>query len=73
MRYQTVEMRTCNGTFNKHWEDTEQEPEGRGMLRVLFPFAIYGFALVVFRWVWIQKLSLVYFEEVQESKLYVQF
>lgn len=46
MKYQTIGMKKFNGTFIRQWEDTEKGPEGRERLRMLFPFAVYGFVAV---------------------------
>lgn len=46
MKYRTVEMRKFNGTLIRQWEDKEQGPQSREWLRMLFPFAVYGFVAV---------------------------
>lgn len=60
MKYQAIEMRKYNGTFSIQRKDTEKGLEGKEMLRILFPFAIFVF-VVVLRF-WTQKLKSVYFE-----------
>lgn len=39
-------MRKFTGTLIRQWEDKEQGPQSRERLRMLFPFAVYGFVAV---------------------------
>lgn len=47
MKYQAIEMRKYNGTFSIQRKDTEKGLEGKEMLRILFPFAIFVFVVVL--------------------------